>query len=263
MAIKLQTDAEAGESLLVAHYVGEKFPMVFECYGHSGDALDLNDATEITLEMKDDDGEVVIEKVTDDFTAPYDGRVNHARVLIEPDDASDPGRLRGQVSVTTDESVVKSPPLTLILMSGEAAVTISDMRYTLQDLESQHDFIKGREFRDDLLAYARYLAVEDWNSQSGKFTSHTVESIPGDWSGAFLKGAIGHALVMKGQNLGANTVQASAGGVDFDDKSNRTKMYLEIGNQFRAEWLKTVKGKQHQETIKDSFRTIHRHRRFR
>lgn len=234
-----------------AKYSGEKFPLVLHATRRSGDPLDMSDA-DLALELTSDgNGEIV--KEPSDFTCPYDGDDSQCSVVIDQDDTDTPGTYIGQLTIETDSEVIKGDPLTLVVMGGDEALTLGDIRQSLRDLESEYDYLKEQEFSNDLLAKARSDAIDDWNGMPGRQPQYTVRDFPSKWVSNWRKGAKAHALLMKARQLGGDTVSMSAGGVEFDDKGQRTQLYLKLGQSFKQEWIRFINTQQYQETLRRSF----------
>lgn len=113
------------------------------------------------------------------------------------------------------------------------------VRYAMLDHTAENDYLLEEEFSDKTLDRAITRAVDDWNARAPDHRQKTVEGFPEKYKGAWIDGAVGHALRMKGMALARNDVPGGAGGVEFRDKA-RGQSYIKIGTQLVQEWRAMV-----------------------
>lgn len=245
--------AKSGDVAYLARYTGERFPLILAFVDRSDDSsIDVSSA-DLSLELGS------ITKSNVDFTCPYDGHDSKAKVIITEDDTSSVGTYRGQATAdltSVSDEILKTDPITLIVMSGSAALTLAEIRVELQDLATKNDLWDEEELSDDLLALARQRAVDDWNSQPGDPREYSVDTFPEEYRGMWVRGAVAHVLEKKSRNLIGNTLQVG-GGVP-DDKSQRAQTYLQLSQALRQEWLAFIRTEQYYENMINSFHVIGR-----
>ncbi len=250
--LEVGTGSSPTDLSYLIRYTGEQFPLVLSVVDRNNDtALDISDA-ELTLDL----GSVVKNDV--DFTCPYDGENNKAKTLITEEDTSGPTDLEGQLKMefVEDETIRKTHPITILIISGDCVLTVEDMRMDLYDVAAENDLWESVEFSTPLLIRARRRAVDEWNGQPGSHVQLEEDNIPEEWVQKWSEGALGHALRMKARQLAGSDLSGSMGNVQVEDKKPRIQLYNKLAQPRLAAWRRFIKGQQYLNTIRRSYRKI-------
>lgn len=246
-SLELEIGSESTDLSYVAKYTGEQFYLELTFWDQSTDAaLDLDG-----LIMSMDLGS--IEKEDADFDRAYYDDSNKARVQILESETQSDGSYVGQVTLDSGDTIRKSHPITLVLMSGSSPLTIEALRLSLWDLTAENELHEDVEFPDSLLAQARHQAIDCWNGQPGSHKQYTVDNFPGKWVGKWRTGAMGEAMIMLARNLVGNTI---VGGTEVDDKGPRVQAYMQLGTSMRQEWEQFIREQQYYESIQKGYYTL-------
>lgn len=241
-----------------AKYTGEAFTLTMRALTRDGDALDMSGATlSMTLSGRDAGGD--IEKTDADFTCPVDGVGSKCSVDFSAIDTETADEYVGQLTIQNSATdIVKSDPITMILMSGEASLTLGELRYALQDEPELNEFLEARELSDELLAMARRRAISMWNSRPGSHTTYTVENFPADTRRreAWLLGSMAKALEMTATGLLRNRVQMEGPGIGADDRGPRAEAALQLAQKWENEWKSFIVQQQWSNAMAASWYTI-------
>ncbi len=243
-------DEETSESTYSSYYCGEQFPLRLHVTTREGVPVDLSSA-DLSMQLEPDGAGEVVEKEPGDFIVDGDDD-SRCEVTLTTEDTASPGTYRGQLTIDTGLRVRKGDPITLMLLSGNSPLPLSDIRYGLK----QEEAVEAGELDMNLLAMARQRAIDDWNGQPGRQTQRTVDNFPDRFTGQWLKGAMGHALMMRARDLAPEAFPVSAGGVQFDDVSPKVESYIKFAQQMLAQWEKFIHAQQYNETLRRSFRTL-------
>lgn len=234
----------------IARYSGEQWTQVFAFTDRTEEtALDVSGA-DLYLTLGS------IEKSNSDFTKNVDNESNKASVLFKESDTDSSGVHRGQITIDKGNTITKTPPITLELLSGNASVTLEDMRGLLWDLATENDLWDEDEFSDAILALGRRRAIDLWNGQAGQHDEYDVDSFPNEKKYYFLQGSVGEALIAKSRNLLGNDLTYNAGGIQVDDKKTRSQVYAELGRAMKTEWVRFVRREQYNESMRRSFKSL-------
>lgn len=234
----------------IARYSGEQWTQIFAFSDRiEEEALDVSSAS-LYMQLGS------IEKSNSDFSKNVNEESNKASVLFKESDTDAAGIFRGQITIDKGETITKTPPITLELLSGSAIVTLEDMRGLLWDLAAENDLWDEDEFSDAILALGRRRAIDLWNGQPGSHDEYSINNFPDEKKYYFLQGAVGEALLAKSRNLVGNDLPYTAGNIQVDDKRTRSQVYSQLGQQMKSEWLSFVRRAQYKESMRKSFKTL-------
>lgn len=237
------------ETTELLRYTGEEFNIVFTFRDRSdGSAIDISEAT-LSLAL----GTAIL-KDDGNFDKTY-GESNQAEVTITASETANEGYYRGQVTAVLDTRTIKSNPITLLLLSGGAELTIDDLRMALWDFSTENTLLDAEEFSDALLMQARKQAIDDWNGQPGYHDTYTVSNFPVAYLGMWRKGAIAHALLIRAFTYARNRLNSSVAGITVQDK-DKAPDYVALAQPLKQEWIDFIRKEQYYKRIQFSSRRL-------